>query len=69
MSVPPNHRSFPKSALNSEGYKPTQEDFVYLKKLTGIQDEDLLKEHVLKVQVEAFSIYPYPCIGLFQFIT
>ncbi|KIJ46339.1 hypothetical protein M422DRAFT_96879, partial [Sphaerobolus stellatus SS14] len=45
------------------------EDLIYLKKLTGIQDEDLLKEHVLKVQAEAFSIYPYPCIRFFQFIT
>ncbi|KIJ29317.1 hypothetical protein M422DRAFT_36974 [Sphaerobolus stellatus SS14] len=69
MSVPPNYRNFPKLALNPEAYKPTQEDLVYLKKLTGIQDEDLLEEHVLKVQAEAFSIYPFPCIGLFQFIT
>ncbi|KIJ29318.1 hypothetical protein M422DRAFT_188612, partial [Sphaerobolus stellatus SS14] len=69
MSVTPNHPDFPKAALNSEGYKPTQEDLIYLKNLTGIQDEDLLKEHVLKVQAEAFSIYPYPCIRFFQFIT
>ncbi|KXN88490.1 hypothetical protein AN958_07156 [Leucoagaricus sp. SymC.cos] len=38
-----------------------------LKSLTGIQDDEELKHHIIKVQTKAYQLYPYPCIRIFAF--
>ncbi|KAI0700443.1 hypothetical protein BC835DRAFT_418851 [Cytidiella melzeri] len=42
-------------------------DVEFLSKLTGITDPEELKQHVLRVQAEAYAVHPYPCIKLFTF--
>ncbi|TBU34845.1 hypothetical protein BD311DRAFT_828054 [Dichomitus squalens] len=46
----------------------TKEELDFVGEQTGIRDEDALREHILQVQAEAFSIHPYPCIRRFAFI-
>ncbi|TFK75138.1 hypothetical protein BDN72DRAFT_559978 [Pluteus cervinus] len=41
----------------------------FFKELTGIQDEDELKQHIITVQAKAYSVYGYPCIRRFAFAT
>ncbi|KAH7929864.1 hypothetical protein BV22DRAFT_101783 [Leucogyrophana mollusca] len=35
---------------------------------TGIDDDDVLKKHILVVQAKAYKIFPYPCIRIFSFL-
>ena len=37
-------------------YQPTQEDVAWLKKETGIQDEEELKKHALATQAEGLAV-------------
>jgi len=48
-------------------YDLTEEDRIFFKRQTGIQDDDELKAHILRVQAEAYEVYPYPCIRHFDF--
>ena len=36
--------------------------------LTGIKDEEELKQHILRVQKKAYDVYGYPCIRAFAFV-
>ena len=40
-------------------YDPTDEQVVFFKKLTGISDDEELKNHVLSVQEEAWKVRLY----------
>ncbi|KAL4080809.1 hypothetical protein J3A83DRAFT_71869 [Scleroderma citrinum] len=40
----------------------------WMKLITGIQDDDELKNHIVDVQAKAFAIAPYPCITTLNFI-
>ncbi|KDR76360.1 hypothetical protein GALMADRAFT_247795 [Galerina marginata CBS 339.88] len=40
----------------------------FFQQLTGIQDEEALREHIIAVQAKAYDIYGYPCIRNFTFI-
>ena len=40
----------------------------FLQNQIGIQDEEELKQHVLRVQAKAYDIYGYPCIRGFSFL-
>jgi len=53
--------------LDERLYDLTEEDRTFLKQQTGIQDDDELKAHLFQVQAEAYEVYPYPCIRLFNF--
>ncbi|KAJ7227073.1 hypothetical protein GGX14DRAFT_628071 [Mycena pura] len=44
------------------------EELTFLKKETGIEDEDALKAHVLAIQRDAKKVYAYPCIRRFGFV-
>ena len=46
----------------------TKEELDFVSEQTGIKDEDTLRQHILQVQAEAFSVHPYPCIKRFAFI-
>ncbi|EMD35851.1 hypothetical protein CERSUDRAFT_52912 [Gelatoporia subvermispora B] len=48
--------------------QPTSDEFAFLKAHTTIKDEEHLRKHILKVQEEAYQIYPYPCIRNFMFL-
>jgi hypothetical protein len=45
----------------------TDEEAAFFKKLTGIEDDEDLRAHILQIQADAYSVYPYPCIRLFWF--
>ncbi|KAI0090002.1 hypothetical protein BDY19DRAFT_1056370 [Irpex rosettiformis] len=40
-------------------------DVDFLSTLTGIKDPEELKQHILKVQADAYAVFPYPCIRNF----
>jgi hypothetical protein len=42
--------------LDDSFYNPDPEALAFFKKETGIDDDEALKQHVLKVQREAFSV-------------
>ncbi|KLO20710.1 hypothetical protein SCHPADRAFT_897967 [Schizopora paradoxa] len=49
-------------------YDPSDEQVVFFKKLTGISDDEELKNHVLSVQEEAWKVAHYMCIRTFGFM-
>ncbi|KAE9392994.1 hypothetical protein BT96DRAFT_1023274 [Gymnopus androsaceus JB14] len=53
--------------LDEKFYDLDEDEKTFFKKETGIQDDAELKKHIIGVQTKAFSIYPYPCIRLFDF--
>ncbi|OCH88600.1 hypothetical protein OBBRIDRAFT_795071 [Obba rivulosa] len=55
------------SSLETD-FRIRPEEWAFLKAQTGIDDNDELKKHVVKIQADAYAIYPYPCIRLFAFI-
>jgi len=52
----PNHVDIPQFSIDPSSYNPTPDDLELLKKLTGIDDKELLKNHVLKIQKDAYSV-------------
>ncbi|KAJ3551300.1 hypothetical protein NP233_g13106 [Leucocoprinus birnbaumii] len=48
-------------------YNLSREDLSFLRLLTGITDDEELKQHVLAIQAKAYEICPYPCIRHFTF--
>ncbi|KAI0653584.1 hypothetical protein C8Q70DRAFT_927470 [Cubamyces menziesii] len=58
----------PLAALDPSLYSIDDEALEFMKSLTGIQDPEALKEHILAVQAEAYAIFPYHCIRRFSFI-
>ncbi|EMD41566.1 hypothetical protein CERSUDRAFT_128429 [Gelatoporia subvermispora B] len=49
-------------------FRIAPEDWAFLKTASGITDEEELRKHVLKIQADAYAIFPYPCIRLFAFV-
>ncbi|RPD58188.1 hypothetical protein L226DRAFT_511314 [Lentinus tigrinus ALCF2SS1-7] len=46
----------------------TPRELAFWKSQTGIQDEEGLKKHIIKVQAEAHALFPYGCIVIFAFL-
>ena len=46
----------PDRALNERLYDPTDEERSFFKEQTGIQDDDVLKAHIVQVQAEAYKV-------------
>ncbi|KAF5343943.1 hypothetical protein D9756_011511 [Leucocoprinus leucothites] len=53
---------------NKAFYNPDDEAKEFFKLETGVEDDKLLKDHILAVQAKAFKEYPYPCIRVFEFM-
>ncbi|KAI0662437.1 hypothetical protein C8Q70DRAFT_908972 [Cubamyces menziesii] len=49
-------------------YSLKGEELEFMQTQTGIKDEEELKKHILAVQAEAYSVFPYPCIRRFAFL-
>jgi hypothetical protein len=49
-------------------YSLQPDELAFFQHLTGIQDEQALKEHILSVQAKAYDLYGYPCIRRFVFL-
>ncbi|KAG6807488.1 hypothetical protein H0H92_007296 [Tricholoma furcatifolium] len=43
------------------------EELGFYQELTGIHDEEELKQHIIAVQEKAYQVYHYPCIRRFAF--
>ncbi|CDO69705.1 hypothetical protein BN946_scf184851.g93 [Trametes cinnabarina] len=54
--------------LDPSFYSIDDEALEFMKKLTGIEDPEELKQHIMSVQREAYTIYPYNCIRRFNFL-
>ncbi|TFY68443.1 hypothetical protein EVJ58_g1016 [Rhodofomes roseus] len=54
-------------SLDDKYYDLSQDDAAFLKSHTGIENDEELKQHVKKIQVDAYQVYPYPCIRYFWF--
>lgn len=44
------------SELNPNLYRPTEDEVAFFKFQTGIQGEEELKQHILKIQQEAWDV-------------
>jgi SAM-dependent methyltransferase len=53
--------------LDENLYNPRPQDAAFYKELTGIEDDEALKQHILDVQAKAYKVAPYGCIYLFLF--
>ncbi|KZV79812.1 hypothetical protein EXIGLDRAFT_734209, partial [Exidia glandulosa HHB12029] len=43
------------------------DEIAFLKQQTGIESDENIKQHVLRVQERAYAVFPYPCIHHFYF--
>lgn len=48
-------------------YDLDEDTVAFFKELTGFDDSEDLKKHILEVQAAAYEEYPYPCIFGFGF--
>ncbi|EIW76285.1 hypothetical protein CONPUDRAFT_111132, partial [Coniophora puteana RWD-64-598 SS2] len=48
-------------------YHPTPAAHAFLKEQLGLEDNEVLKQHIMKIQQKAYAVAPYPCIRLFAF--
>lgn len=51
------------TALDETHYAPYPDEIQFLKTQTGIHDDDELKNHVLSIQEEAYSVSLQYCIS------
>ncbi|KAF9524847.1 hypothetical protein CPB83DRAFT_860575 [Crepidotus variabilis] len=56
------------SSLDPSIYSLEGEELAFVQKLTGISDEEELKNHIISVQTKAYAVYGYPCIRAFAFL-
>ncbi|KAL6303050.1 hypothetical protein BKA93DRAFT_735608 [Sparassis latifolia] len=49
-------------------YSLSDEELAFFKSQTDIQDEGMLKAHIILVQALAFAVFPYACIRRFTFL-
>jgi len=66
-AVPMTSTGLPIIPLDAELYALGEDELAFFKTQTGIIDEEELKEHIIKVQTEAYAVHPYPCIRGFAF--
>jgi hypothetical protein len=52
MAYPPS-----KYKLNSDLYDIRPEEAAFFKQQTGIQDDELLKQHIIQVQAKAYKVH------------
>ncbi|KAF9240255.1 hypothetical protein BU15DRAFT_87747 [Melanogaster broomeanus] len=55
-------------ALDPSLYALSPEEAAFFKAATGIDDDAVLKAHILMVQEKAYKVAPYPCIYGFAFL-
>ncbi|KAK0469996.1 uncharacterized protein EV420DRAFT_1298367 [Desarmillaria tabescens] len=48
-------------------YELAENETAFFKAQTGIEDDAMLKSHILTIQDAAYKVYPYPCIRHFSF--
>ncbi|KAH9481460.1 Methyltransferase adrK [Psilocybe cubensis] len=54
-------------SLDPSRYSLEEDERQFFALLTGINDEEELKKHILAVQEKAYQVYGYPCIRRFSF--
>ncbi|KAI6099293.1 hypothetical protein EDD16DRAFT_1889205 [Pisolithus croceorrhizus] len=54
--------------LDPSIYSLTPDEAEFFKAATGIDDDDILRTHILRAQEKAYKIAPYPCILDFSFM-
>ena len=52
MADPPS-----KSELDPDLYNLQPQEAAFFKQLTGIHDDELLKQHIIQVQTKAYEVY------------
>ncbi|KAF8874712.1 hypothetical protein CPB84DRAFT_1797249 [Gymnopilus junonius] len=57
-----------KPPLDPSLYSLQPDELQFFQRLTGIQDEEALKDHIIVVQRKAYKLYGYPCIRHFNFL-
>lgn len=59
----------PSALLDEKYYHLNDEELTFFKSQTGIQDEGLLKEHIMKIQADAWKVRNHSYNGPFLLIT
>ncbi|TFK65873.1 hypothetical protein BDN72DRAFT_800730 [Pluteus cervinus] len=63
----PPTRSIP--PLDAGLYALNENQTAFFKELTGIKDDEELKNHIIGIQHKAYEVFAYPCIRRFTFTT
>ncbi|KAJ7768314.1 hypothetical protein B0H16DRAFT_1519369 [Mycena metata] len=58
---------YTKPPLDEGLYTLTDEDLAFIKAQTGIEDPNVLKQHIIAVQTKAHNLYSHRCIRSFSF--
>lgn len=53
-----------KRALDASYYSLDEQELGFFKSQTGIQDENELKQHIMRVQADAYEVRPLSHLGL-----
>ncbi|KAF8589984.1 hypothetical protein K439DRAFT_1331348 [Ramaria rubella] len=56
-----------KSSIDASLLSLGEDEISFFRAQTGINDIEQLKQHILRVQAEAYEAYPYPCIRRYLF--
>ncbi|KAH9928827.1 uncharacterized protein B0H18DRAFT_1155277 [Fomitopsis serialis] len=57
-----------KGELREDFLQLTDDELVFYKQITGIKDDAELIQHIVRMQAEAYQVFPYPCIRWFDFV-
>ncbi|CCM02020.1 uncharacterized protein FIBRA_04096 [Fibroporia radiculosa] len=63
----PVTKLFANNALDDSFYNLNEAELAFFKAQTELQAKEELKRHIVDIQIEAYKIYPYPCIRMFTF--
>ncbi|KDQ58875.1 hypothetical protein JAAARDRAFT_33616 [Jaapia argillacea MUCL 33604] len=66
MNTIPDHDAL-QEPLDESFYSLDEEETVFFKAETGINDEQELKAHILAIQEKAYQVFPYRCIRRLAF--
>ncbi|KAI0788412.1 hypothetical protein C8Q74DRAFT_1367139 [Fomes fomentarius] len=68
MSDKPSIPQHWEKPLDESFYAPDDEEKTFMKVTTGIEDDEELKQHIIRVQTKAYAVQQYPCIRIFEFL-
>ncbi|KDR76357.1 hypothetical protein GALMADRAFT_247764 [Galerina marginata CBS 339.88] len=54
--------------IDTSLYSLDTDERAFFQQLTGIEDEEALRKHILAAQGKAYDVYGYPCIRFFIFL-
>ncbi|KAH9843540.1 uncharacterized protein C8Q71DRAFT_697313 [Rhodofomes roseus] len=57
-----------KGKLTEDYFQLSDEELAFYKQFTKIEDDAEMIQHIVRIQAEAYEVFPYPCIRWFDFV-